>query len=277
MRWPDFSERADEPEWMDVRDYPLDDFAAVLNNLEVVNGFTRASPPTLTFLERLTAGWAPGTELRVADLGYGQGGMLRRIHRWAEARGLRPKLTGVDMNPRCRALAEAHTPTEMRIDWHLGDLFDWQPAEPPHAIVSALFTHHLQTPDIVRLRLGMPVRDCRLTMVTDNQLKYVRIEGFRPMIHDLAADPQELADRGDDPDMVARAAALATALDAWAFDTHPRITVPDAFFQADDETALIFDPNLAPGLLIGYRDEADLAAEIARRDAWLAAHKERSA
>lgn len=131
-------------------------------------------------------------------------------------------------------------------------------------------------PDIVRLRLGMPVRDCRLTMVTDNRLKYVRVEGFRPMIYDLAADPQELVDRGDHPDMVARAAALAAALDAWAFDTHPRITVPDAFFQADDGTALIFDPNLAPGLLIGYRDEADLAAEIAKRDAWRAAQKERS-
>lgn len=151
MRWPDFSERADEPEWMDVRDYSQDEFAAVLADLEVVNGFTRAHPPTLAFLERLTAGWAPGTELRVADLGYGRGGMLRRIHHWAEARGLQPKLTGVDMNPRCRALAEAHTPPDMRIDWHLGDLFDWQPAEPPHAIVSALFTHHLPTPDVMRL------------------------------------------------------------------------------------------------------------------------------
>ena len=151
MRWPDFSQRADEPEWMDVRDYPLTDFAAVLDDLEVVNRVTRAAPPTLGFLERLTAGWPQGAELRVADLGYGQGGMLRTIHRWAEARGLRPKLTGVDMNPRCRALAEAHTPPEMAINWHLGDLFDWQPAERPHAIVSALFAHHLPTQDVVRL------------------------------------------------------------------------------------------------------------------------------
>ena len=151
MPWPDFARRADEPEWMDVRDYPLDAFAAILDDLEVVNGLTRAAPPTLAFLDRLTADWSPGSELRVADLGYGQGGMLRRIHRWAERRGLRPKLTGVDMNPRCRALAEARTPPEMAIDWHLGDLFDWQPAEPPHAIVSALFAHHLPTPDVVKL------------------------------------------------------------------------------------------------------------------------------
>ena len=151
MAWPDFSVRADEPEWMDVRDYPLTDFAFVLDDLETVNGLTRAAPPTLRFLERLTAGWAPGTELRVADLGYGQGGMLRRIHHWATGRGFRPRLTGVDMNPRCRALAEAQTPSDMNITWHEGDLFDWAPAEPPHAIISALFTHHLDTPDVIRL------------------------------------------------------------------------------------------------------------------------------
>ncbi len=151
MAWPDFSVRADEPEWMDVRDYPLDDFAAVLEDLETVNLLTRAAPPTLAFLARLTDGWPEGTELRVADLGYGQGGMLRRVHRWATARGLRPRLTGVDMNPRCRALAEAKTPSDMNITWHQGDLFDWAPTDRPHAIISALFTHHLPTPDVVRL------------------------------------------------------------------------------------------------------------------------------
>jgi hypothetical protein len=56
MNWPDFARRADEPEWMDVRDYSLDEFAAILDDLEVVNGFTRAASPTIAFLERLTAG-----------------------------------------------------------------------------------------------------------------------------------------------------------------------------------------------------------------------------
>jgi trans-aconitate methyltransferase len=151
MNWPDFSARADEPEWMDERDFPLDDFAAVLDDLETVNRITRAAPPTLGFLDRMTKGWAPGSELRVADLGYGQGGMLRRIHRWATARGLKPRLTGVDLNPHCRTLAMQRTPADMAIAWHQGDLFDWAPERPPHAIVSALFAHHLPTADVVRL------------------------------------------------------------------------------------------------------------------------------
>lgn len=136
---------------MDSVALPQGDFALVLRDLETVNTLTRAWPPTRGFLERLTAGWPAGAELRIADLGYGQGAMLRRIHRWAVARGLRPRLTGVDLNPHCRALAVAATPPDMAIDWHQGDLFDWTPATPPHAIISALFTHHLPDADVVRL------------------------------------------------------------------------------------------------------------------------------
>jgi hypothetical protein len=150
MAWPDFGSRATEPEWMDIEDVSAADFAACLHDLETVNRLTRASPPTIGFLEQLTAGWPAGSVLRVADIGYGRGDMLRRIHRWAEARGLRPELMGVDLNPRSRLAAEAATPAGMAIRWHEGDIFDWQPEVAPHAIVSALFTHHLDDAGVRR-------------------------------------------------------------------------------------------------------------------------------
>ncbi len=148
---PDFSGRSREPEWMDTEAIALEDFAACLNDLEQVNFLTMASPPTMGFLAQLTKGWPEGSELRVADLGYGQGAMLRRIHRWAEAQGFRPRLTGIDLNPQCRELAIRNTPPGMAIDWYQGDLFDWDPPQRPHAIISALFAHHLSDPDVVRL------------------------------------------------------------------------------------------------------------------------------
>lgn len=150
MSWPDFAVRATEPELMDISDVSPADFAACLDDLEVVNRLTRAAPPTMAFLERLTAGWPPGTTLRVADIGYGRGDMLRRIHRWSRARGLLPELTGVDMNPRSRLAAEAATPPGMAIRWHEGDVFDWKPTDRPHAVVSALFTHHLDDAGVAR-------------------------------------------------------------------------------------------------------------------------------
>jgi 2-polyprenyl-3-methyl-5-hydroxy-6-metoxy-1,4-benzoquinol methylase len=179
--WPDFSGRADEPEWMDVRPFEPEDFARVLADLEKVNRLTRAAPPTLAFLARLTHSWPAGSELRVADLGYGQGEMLRRIHRWAEARGLRPHLTGVDLNPACRRLAIAHTPPGMAIDWHQGDLFDWAPAEPPHAIVSALFTHHLPDTDVVRLLRWQEDTASHGWFVNDLHRHWAAWAGFRAL------------------------------------------------------------------------------------------------
>lgn len=179
--WPDFTTRADEPEWMDSVRLPLEDFAAVLDDLEAANAFTRAAPPTLAFLARLTAGWPRGSELRVADLGYGQGAMLRRIHRWAEARGLVPRLTGVDLNPQCRALAMAKTPPGMAIEWHEGDLFQWQPAARPHVILSALFAHHLSDAEVVRLLAWQEATASHGWFVNDLHRHWFAWGGFRAL------------------------------------------------------------------------------------------------
>ncbi len=143
LQWPDFSVRAQQPEWMDTELVSQADFTRCLDDLAVVNRLTRAAPPTLAFLARLTAGWPAGSVLRLADIGYGRGDMLRRVHRWAVARGFRPELTGVDLNPRSRVAAAAITPAGMGIGWHEGDLFDWQPEARPHVVISALFAHHL--------------------------------------------------------------------------------------------------------------------------------------
>lgn len=166
---------------MDAEPIGMLDFAECLADLETVNGLTRAAAPTMAFLETATAGWPAGTELRVADLGYGQGAMLRRIHLWAEARGLQPRLTGVDLNPQCRALAMARTPDGMAIDWHQGDLFDWAPAEPPHIIISALFTHHLPDADVVRLLRWQDETASHGWFVNDLHRHWLAWAGFRAM------------------------------------------------------------------------------------------------
>ncbi len=179
--WPDFSMRATEPEWMDERDYSLSEFELILRDLEAANRLTFAAAPTLGFLARLTKGWPEGAELRVADLGYGEGAMLRRIHGWATARGFRPRLTGVDMNPRCRTLAQRHTAASMGIDWHEGDLFGWQPAERPHAIISSLFTHHLPSADVLRLLRWQEESASHGWFVNDLHRHWFAWGGFRAM------------------------------------------------------------------------------------------------
>jgi 2-polyprenyl-3-methyl-5-hydroxy-6-metoxy-1,4-benzoquinol methylase len=147
--FPDFARRATEPERMDVEALDDAELAACLADLEQVNRVTRATAPTLAFIDQLTRGWPAGSELRVLDVGVGQGGMLRAIHRYAGRRGLKPRLTGIDCNPQCLAAARAATPADMAIDWVEGDAMALAPAEPPHAIVTSLFMHHLSDPDLV--------------------------------------------------------------------------------------------------------------------------------
>jgi len=178
---PDFAARSTALERMDVEQLDRPTLQAVLADLARVNRVTGAAAPTLAFLDRATRGLPAGAELRVAELGYGRGDMLRRIHGWAEARGFRPRLTGVDLNPMCRALAVGLTPPGMAIDWHEGDLFDWQPADPPHLIVSALLAHHLVDADVVKL-LVWQTRTARLGwFVNDLHRHRLAWAGFRAL------------------------------------------------------------------------------------------------
>lgn len=129
---------------MDAVEVSSADLAACLADLEVVNRLTRAKAPTFAFLERLTAGWPPGAELRLVDAGSGQGEMLRAIHRWATKRGLVPRLVGVDLNPGAALAARARTPDCMAIEWETANILHYRPAVAPHVVTSALFVHHLE-------------------------------------------------------------------------------------------------------------------------------------
>jgi SAM-dependent methyltransferase len=154
----DFSRRADPAELPELMDEPCsyEDFRACLVDLAQVNSLTFASRPTLNFLERL---WRSGAHvskarhgapslLRIVDVGCGGGDMLRRIERWAAAKRIPVKLTGIDLNPYAARAAREFTPVDSDIEWITGDAFSYD----GHidVVLSSLFTHHLSEPEIVR-------------------------------------------------------------------------------------------------------------------------------
>ena len=131
--------RAQADELMDADDLPADVYAAVVADLARVNVVTMAARPTLRFLSRAARG---ADRLRILDVGFGDGDMLRRIARWAAKRRLPVELVGVDLNPRSEAAARAHTPPELPIRWITGDYADlagggWD------VILSSLVAHHM--------------------------------------------------------------------------------------------------------------------------------------
>jgi SAM-dependent methyltransferase len=146
----DFSRRAELVEMMD-EPCSYEEMRMCLRDIARVNRLTLACRPTMSWIASLAAARRSREgPLRVMDVGCGDGDMLRRIHGWAEKRGVAVVLTGIDMNPNAiRAAREATGPTQ-RIEWIVGDaLSDSTPGDIDIAICS-LLTHHLTDSQIVQ-------------------------------------------------------------------------------------------------------------------------------
>lgn len=135
----DLSTRATAQEQMDAEDLSPAVYAQVLSGLARVNVATLAARPTLAFLARATRRQG---SFRLLDVGYGDGGMLRTIARWARRRGKQCELVGIDLNPRSEDVARARHPVEAPIVYRTGDYADFAD-EPWDIIVSSLVTHHM--------------------------------------------------------------------------------------------------------------------------------------
>ncbi|MEO0938750.1 MAG: sulfatase-like hydrolase/transferase [Pseudomonadota bacterium] len=98
--------------------------------------------------------------------------------------------------------------------------------------------------------LGVPQEDARLIMAVSDRWKYVMCEGFRPMLFDLKADPQELTDLGADPAYEDIRAELEAAIHKWSRRHHTRITLPPGRIEA-------MTGREPPGVLIGVWGEDD--------------------
>jgi 2-polyprenyl-3-methyl-5-hydroxy-6-metoxy-1,4-benzoquinol methylase len=141
--------RALTDELMDADDLDAATYAAVVRDLAKVNTLTLARRPTLDFLDRIAFRHDPMMgAIRILDVGYGDGDMLRRIAKWAAGFGQEVDLVGIDLNPRSEAAARASTPPALNIDYRTGDYADLA-AEPWDVIISSLVAHHMTQEQLV--------------------------------------------------------------------------------------------------------------------------------
>ena len=105
-------------------------------------------------------------------------------------------------------------------------------------------------------KLGVEPRDARLIMIADKRWKYVHAIGFRPMLYDLATDPNEFRDLGADPAHAGERVRLAAALHHWSLRQSQRTTLSEA--------GMLAARGEAPrhGILIGVWDESDVPPEL---------------
>ena len=103
--------------------------------------------------------------------------------------------------------------------------------------------------------LDVPQEDARTVMIHDGRWKYIRCEGFAPVMFDLETDPDELVDigRSDTPEHTAVRADMERALLSWATRHHTRVTAtPKVLGRQSNATSV--------GILIGFWDEAEYEA-----------------
>ena len=142
-----FAARSSAAELIDDPALPAGDYAAAMADLARVNRLLFANRPTFAFLRRAVRG---RQSFRLLDVGSGHGDYLRAIARWAQRRGIKAQLTGIDLSPAASAAARAATPPGLDIEFITGDVFDYRAEQPPDIIVSALFTHHLPDAGVER-------------------------------------------------------------------------------------------------------------------------------
>jgi arylsulfatase A-like enzyme len=131
--------------------------------------------------------------------------------------------------------------------------------------------------DPARVKLGTPVADCRATMVFDGRWKYIHVPKHRPMLFDLATDPDELADLGGDPVFEAERERLRQIMFDWARKPATRTTISDERITARDDLALKFDGSASAGIFIGFWDEAEVEEDRRAREKALRERAMRSA
>ncbi len=100
--------------------------------------------------------------------------------------------------------------------------------------------------------LNVAQEDARTVMIFDGRWKYVRCEGFRPVLFDLETDPHELTDIGASmtEEHVNVRAEMERALLAWATQHHTRIT-------ATPQVVARLGVAAESGILIGFWDEVE--------------------
>lgn len=176
-------------EEMDAATLPDERYARVIADLARINALTLAARPTLAFFRRIAQLRGASAEpLRLLDVGFGHGDMLRRIARLALRLGIAVELVGVDLNHRSEAAARAATPQNLPIRYVTGDYHDLA-GQGWDMIVSSLVAHHMSMSERIDFLRFMESEAARGWLVNDLHRQRLPFIGY-PLLATLAlVDP----------------------------------------------------------------------------------------
>lgn len=183
------AKRLEQEEEMDATDLPDQRYVRVLADLSRINRVTMAQRPTLAFVNtiiELTRG--DDRPLRLLDVGFGHGDMLRAVARLAAKRDRSVELVGVDLNPRSELATRAATDPTLPIRWITGDYRDLA-GQGWDMVVSSLVAHHMSDTQRIDFLRFMEAESRHGWLVNDLHRQRIPFAGYPLLAGLLFVDP----------------------------------------------------------------------------------------
>src|SRR4051812_32818504 len=91
--------RRHQPEMMDAADANAGDLLKSLRYIRTINKLFGYDRLILRHLKRFSARWPAGQTIRLLDVGTGSADIPLRILKWANKRGWKIQVVGIDLHP----------------------------------------------------------------------------------------------------------------------------------------------------------------------------------
>lgn len=152
MKKIDTEKRSAASEIMDDFDLQGAELQKTLKDLEHINAWLGGNQITLDGISQLLKDQPKGRPIHIADVGCGNGGMLRKIAKWARKKNYKLRLTGIDANTHGIEIAEKLAVDFPEIEFLPLDIFsDAFKKRQFDVILCTLTLHHFKNPEIEKI------------------------------------------------------------------------------------------------------------------------------
>ncbi|TRO66468.1 methyltransferase domain-containing protein [Christiangramia sabulilitoris] len=148
----DTSIRSDESEIMDNFKLQGSALGKTLDDLENINTWLGGNRITIKGVEELLKNSPTDREIRIADIGCGNGAVLRKISAWAGKKNYKLQLTGIDANDHAIKIGEELSADHSNLDFKCLNIFSEEFKQMKFDIILCTLTlHHFKDQQIINL------------------------------------------------------------------------------------------------------------------------------
>jgi len=170
----DTSKRTDAVEIMDDFDLQGKELDKTLRDLDSVNKWLGGNKITLKAVKILVENQPKNKEIHIADIGCGNGAVLRKIATWGRKNGYKLKLTGIDANTYATEIGSRMSTDFPEIEFKSLDIFSERYKDFRCDIILCTLTlHHFKNSEILKLlnlfnqqsKLGVIINDLQRSKI----------------------------------------------------------------------------------------------------------------